>query len=132
VESGFGFGHSHWHPFVATLLQQEKSGNLNYKDLLLKQYFEEWNPKNAGQAIAGFDHTPKSFTHLLPYNVVLAPWTSWSPQNFYQIIAQWNKKDYIEHSRPDFDLMIDGSNRFGPVSSDFGKFEFDRLLKIYY
>jgi len=130
AENGFGFGPSHWHPFVATLKQFEKNNDLQYDESILKQFYQTWQPGNAAEAIAGFKDAPETYYKLPAYCAYLRPWTSASPDSFDKI-SIWSNRGNAEHGRPDLQWRVHGLHWFGPVSREKGKFEFERLISVY-
>lgn len=130
-ESGLSFSSSGWHAFVATLQQYGKNKKLSYKDSVLAEFYEKWQPANAGEAIVGMAPAPGKISEMPAYGLFLSPWKPVTPEELEARIDQWTKEDNLEHGRPEFDWKKNGLKFFGPVSDQMIEFEFNRLVSIY-
>lgn len=130
-ESGFGYAQNEWHPFVATLKQYKNNKDLEYKDTILKKYYERWQPVNAAEALTGFHKAPKQLNQMPSFCMFLLPWTTRSPEWVKTSMTKYINADYSEHGRPDLRWDQHGLLHFGPVADALGLLEFSRLTNIY-
>jgi hypothetical protein len=128
---GFGLADGAWHPLRETLREYRRGERTTYRGSILERYYATWNPQNAREAFAGFDHAPELFGELPPACLFLSPWVAWSPQQTVRHVAHWIRKGWLQDGLDHFDLDRDGANDYGPVSDRHGEFEYSRLAALY-
>ncbi|MBW3225621.1 hypothetical protein [Marinobacter adhaerens] len=129
--TGLGLSKSDWNPFVETIAQFESDNRLKYYESPLKHFYNKCQPKNAGEAVFGFNQLPREFKALPPYMIFLLPWLSLTEEEVTQDTLWWNQKDNAEHGRPDLSYPKDGWAFFGPVSEAKGELEFQRTISLH-
>lgn len=128
---GLGFSKLDWHPFVQTVHQLQDNPSLTYDTSILKDYYNNWIPKTASEAIAGFHDCPEIFVTLKPHLLFLSPWAALTQADIDIDVEWWNRKDNTEHGRSDLNYPEHGWAFFGPTHADKGILEFNRLVKLY-
>jgi len=124
---GFRYAKDANNPFVDALID----GTKVYKESLLKEYFDGFQPKNAAEAL-GDSFTPSfKLRNYKPYTArFLLPWTNMEYECAKKRIERITIKENKEHG--DILLGIDGGDLLmGPVSEIKGSIELSRLLKVY-
>lgn len=111
----FGAGYiGDYHPFVEVLKQYEENPNLQYKDSVLKEYYDNFQPKNLEEGLFGQrGKAPKLRKGWIGY-----PW-------------DWEKEQRVIFMDKLKDTRPGGIHFFGPNTIEFGQGEFDRLIKLY-
>lgn len=111
----FPFSETGNHPFVNTLLEYSKDGNLKYEKSYLKSYYENFQPESLFDIYIEDENLDSKLRKYSPYYSML-PWE-----------LEKNKITIKERG-----LSINhGSQNFGPVSDKKGLLEFDRLISVY-
>lgn len=128
---GLGFSKAHWHPFVETIKEYQANPHLTYDTSVLRQYYDNWKPATAAEAIAGFRGCPPGFANLLPHYLFLSPWAALNQTDVDNDVRWWNRKDNSEHGRSDLHYPDHGWAFFGPTHPDKGALEFKRLINLY-
>lgn len=126
-----GFNHSDkgWHPFSAALKQYQATDNLDYEHSLLEKYYDRWQPENAREALIGCEKGP-AYLEELPSYTFLAPWSYVSPSERREMVYSGMCAFYERHGlKPCGDYH--GHHTHGPVSTAFGRIEYDRLTDVY-
>lgn len=129
--NGFGFGQSSWHPFSAALQARALGNTPIFNDSVLRRFYAHWQPKDAAEAVVGFNKTPNILRDAPPHAYHFSPWSTLSLEETIDQIERYYAADYVEHNCPDLRLEIDGFKFHGPVSSELGRVELDRLNRIY-
>jgi len=122
-----------WHPFVATLRECAVGTNTEYKDSVLRQFYDTHRPKHAAEAVAGFDQFPSAYIKYPAHVYRLAPWRALSVEKIDWVVRSWTNKDRTEHSNMEreWSLDYDGYPYHGPVSRVAGVLEYQRLISVY-
>lgn len=118
---GFSFSKDGWHPFVQTLQEYAENSDLRFEDSTLARLYNLYQPCNVQEAL--LDHLQEP----------LKPFCDWPPS--YELISRvWtiNQQYVIAHlntlkNKP----PIQGWIYFGPHTQEYGKLEFQRLIKVY-
>lgn len=112
---GFSFASDGYHPYVATLREYQKNSNLEYENSSLSRFFDTFRPLTAQQALLDTAEPPRAVLCSLPPSAALHVWTMGHA---------------TLRERADRDAM-QSNQHFGPVTSEFGKIEFSRLIKVF-
>lgn len=126
---GFGFGPKKWHPFVKAIEDYQSNGATKSLSSL-KEYYISHCPKNAAEAIPGFNKTPDIFYSLPPHLYYLTPWTAKNTLQVDATIKKWTKKDNLEHGSGQLDLENHGFMLHGPVHEKKLYIEHNRLIHL--
>ncbi|MDX9885100.1 hypothetical protein [Thauera sp.] len=129
--NGFGFGPSGWHPFSAALEQFAADSISVFGDSVLRQFYTLWQPGDAAEAVAGFTHPPAVLRGAPPHGYHFTPWSTLSLNETIEEIRRYYAADYVEHHCPDLRLEVDGFKFHGPVSTELGRVELDRLIRVH-
>jgi hypothetical protein len=126
---GFSFAPDGWHPWVAELRDQDRHVDAaGTATPLLQRYFAGFQPRDALEALAGFEpDAPCGLSDLGPDLFWVTPWCAWTPQEMSRAVRDWVGRGAREHGLPDFDPDRDGSPYHGPTSSRFAEVEARRL-----
>jgi hypothetical protein len=126
---GFSFAADSWHPWVAELRDQDRrAGGADPAPVLLQRYFASFQPRDALEALAGFEpDAPCGLTDLGPDLFWVTPWCAWTPQEMAGAVRDWVGRGAREHGLTDFDPDRDGSPYHGPTSRRFAEVESRRL-----
>lgn len=110
---GFGYTEPHWHPFVALLEQYRITADLTYEESVLRRFYGAFRPENRYEQFFGRQSKPVPPLH-----------EGWAP-------APWlnGRVQHIATERPE--TRPGGTHFHGPNTDEFGKSEFDRVLRAY-
>lgn len=129
--TGLNFGTAGWHPFSATVEEMTRTDRTSYRGSTLHKYYSGWQPATAREALLDPEVAPPSFRELPPHLIYLFPWSSRSIDEADQAIRKWTQDDHLEHSGPRLSDMGVSLKDQGPVSSEVGAFEYQRLRNLY-
>jgi hypothetical protein len=126
---GFSFARQGWHPWVAELRDQDRHVHAAGRATsLLQRYFASFQPRDALEALAGFEpDAPCGLTDLGPDLFWVTPWCAWTPQEMAGAVRDWVARGAREHGLTDFDPDRDGSPYHGPTSRRHAEVESRRL-----
>jgi hypothetical protein len=126
---GFSFAADGWHPWVAELRDQDRrAGGAEPAPALLQRYFGSFQPRDALEALAGFEpDAPCGLADLGPDLFWVTPWCAWTPAEMAGAVRDWVGRGAREHGLPDFDPDRDGSPYHGPTSRRLAEVESRRL-----
>jgi hypothetical protein len=126
---GFSFAPDGWHPWVAELQDQDRRATaVDATPPLLQRYFESFQPRDALEALAGFEpDAPCALSDLGPELFWVTPWCAWTPEEMARAVRDWVGRGARDHGLLDFDPGRDGSPYHGPTSSRLAEVEARRL-----
>jgi hypothetical protein len=128
---GHGYTTEKWHPFVETLREYKLGKCSSYEKSILKKYYRIHKPKSAADAYPGFENAPDAFHDYPPHRYRLLPWSTETPCDVDNRVRYWTRKDNEEHGHPNLTLSSDGNKSHGPVSTEKGRMEFERLTSVF-
>ena len=118
---GFSYADEGWHPFVETLKEYIQNKNLKYEDSSLALVYQKYCPKNVQEVLLDQIKEP------------VVPFCEWPPAND---LLRWvwalntsSVKSYLRYVKKKKEA--EGWIFFGPHSPEYGKKEFNRLVKVY-
>lgn len=113
-------------PFVKTIIDYSKSKTSNYKSAAIKLYYESYIPKNAGEVLRLSNN--EAFKQIPAYGYTLP----WDNQNAAELIKIREGDARKENKREGKSIgLSSGYTDFGPVDTEKGEIEFNRLVKIF-
>lgn len=115
-----------WSAFVATAAGIKEGSCSAYHESPLKRLHEAWRPRDAAEAIPGFDNPPRTLQDLPPYLFYMKPWSKLDPSRVAQLVRRFTRRDNVEHGYPHLTLEH-GVKHFGPIHPEIGEMEFHRL-----
>jgi hypothetical protein len=126
--TGFSFAGDGWHPWVAELRDQERRGDASYPGSLLERYYDQFQPRTALEALAGFDARSHCGLADLPRHLFwLTPWSVQDVAGLDDSVRDWVGRGAHAHGIAGFNLAMDGTPYHGPVSARLGEVEVRRL-----
>ena len=115
-----------WNPFIETSRAILRAEELTYETSTLRRYHDHFQPRNAAEAIPGFNAAPPELRRWPPVVGLCAPWESLAPTAMIAAARVWNASDHAgaggESVEPD-----GGHKYFGPVSPSLGRVEHRRV-----
>jgi len=129
--NGLSYSPNKWHPFVATLQDYANGSVTTYEGSALEAYYKAHCPDNAAGGIVGFDHVPAVFKELPSHVYSLAPWWAGTAEEIDRNVRLYTMNESFEHGSEKLTLESDGYLYHGPVSIKKGRFEYQRLTRIY-
>jgi hypothetical protein len=132
---GFRFGSQGWHHYSATLEEYVSGEAHRYEESILKQYYEQWQPTNAVEALIANLGPVSDELQSQPAFAFLLPWTSGAID---ERIASKRAIEEAEDRAAARKYGIEGAmkvvrgfNNHGPVHPLKGEIEYRRLIEIY-
>ena len=125
------YGSNGFHPFVETLVEYGKGKADCYEDSVLKVFYDNHQPKNAFEAMLGFDNCPDQYKDYPSYLYRLTPWEVKTPAKVMKIVRNFTREHNLDNNKKNMTLETDGYQYHGPVSMEKGQLEFERLTRIY-
>lgn len=126
---GFRFGPTDWDPCVAALIEYVAQDSESYETSFLKKYYSAFQPKNASHIILDDSLSPSVLSQFSPWAFV-PPWENQSPTESEASLRGHIYKDNKRAGRTNIELE-EGHHYFGPVSTEKGRLEFNRLTSVY-
>jgi hypothetical protein len=113
-------------PFVKTITDYSKNKALVYDATAIKNYYENYVPKNAGEVLRLSDN--ETLKQIPAYGYIL-PWDS---ESVDEIIRTRERVACNENRLEGKQIGLSaGYTDFGPVDIEKGEIEFKRLIKIF-
>lgn len=125
--NGFGFGPDSWHPFVATAKNLLSAPQTSYETSVLEHYYDMYQPKCSASAMFASSPPRSGVPSVAPY-VLHPPWDVKPLLERKSHVEFWAKAFQKESGLDP--AKTHGIHFHGPVSSERGSIEIDRLRRV--
>jgi hypothetical protein len=127
---GFSYTRESMHPFVQTLMNYESGLCKTYRNSLLEDYYNSFQPASVPDAL-GLTNTGPGVSKLEDLPVIACP-GPWIAKDINYFIENTKRKIGKENSLHGVRISYyHGGGGFGPISEQKGELEYNRLIKVY-
>ncbi len=117
----FSYDPAGWHPFVQTLKQYAANPGLSYRDSVLYEFYQKYQPENVLEAFLVTPEAQSMFADSELANVKIPPFQPFFP---------WDPRSSKTVAEKGLDAA-QGNQGYGPVSDAKGSLELERLTHTY-
>jgi hypothetical protein len=126
--NGFSFSDQGWHPLAQAGAEYLQNGVRRYEGSCLEQFFDNWRPRNALEALNGSLTGPAALG-AIPAFARVVPWSNRSLEESAAYMARIIEIENQAFGAPSLGPS-DGYGLHGPVSPKKGTLEYLRLVDL--
>lgn len=129
LPNGLSFSPTGWNPFETLAREHMNSPKkLSYEGSSLERFYSVWQPANAMEALI-YKSNSDGILNILPAYTYHTPWSDISPEERHLLMENIIKKENQAANVSNLGAN-QGYGLHGPVSTQKGKVEFDRTIRL--